>query len=97
MLAVARQEELQVAVQAVAHPGLFGDELVTVVDQQLQVAVHRCAVRPRQALLATHDASDGQSIGGVALSRAPAVTPLAVGQDGRHLVHIHGSLAQQPR
>lgn len=83
--------------QAVAHPSLFGDELVTVVDKQLEVAVHRCTGCRRQALLATHDASNGQSVVRVALARAAAVTSLAVGHDGRHLAHIFAGFAQQPR
>src|SRR6266508_227521 len=44
---VARNQEHQVGVQTVLHPGPLGDELVTVVDEELEILV--CSARQRRA------------------------------------------------
>ena len=84
---VAGHQHPQVAVQAIAQAGLFGDQLVAAVDEQLQVAVSERAAHEGQALLTHHDARDRESVGGVALAGPPGAAALTVRENDGHLAH----------
>jgi len=56
---VARNQDHQVGVQTVLHPGALGDELVTVVDEELEILVCSAPQRRRQMLIPGHHPGDG--------------------------------------
>ncbi len=85
---VARYQHLEIAVQAVAQARLLGQQLVSVVDEQLEVTVVARTAHARQILFAQHNARDRQGVRRVALARSTGAATVPTGEHGGHLTHF---------
>lgn len=64
----------EVGVQAVADPGAFALELVTVVDEKFQIRRVAVNSKGREAFLAYEDPADGKRVGGATPTSASNAT-----------------------
>lgn len=74
----------QVGVNAVADPGALGLELVSMVDEELQIVGVAVDLERREALLTRDDSSDRDRVRGVGLAARPQRLRLPGRQAGRH-------------
>lgn len=94
MLLVAGRQHQEVGVESIANPRRLADEVVTGLDQHLQLAAGVVNAHRRQIRLAQGDARDGQRVARIALAGAAGVDPLAARQLRRHLTHCQPARQQ---
>ena len=80
--------------QTVSYPDLLGDELVTGIDQQLQVRVQVRRVHPGQVGLLDRHAGDDERVAFVVLAAAAAAASSLRGQVGRDVEHLLACVEQ---
>jgi hypothetical protein len=92
---VARRDHEQQRMQTVPGPGRLRDELVTGIDEELQVRTPHLGGDWRQALLSERDAPHCDGVSPVVFAPAPARAALAHGERGRD-VDDHLTRGEQP-